>query len=167
MKKFSNLKWLPTSQLALLLWSGLDKFMKEEGRWVIWSVWTFIIWVCNIVALTHHFALFSKGSTTEFPYECRIYVTHNLRSSIQLMSCFFQSRSQTQHHVLQVPQIQVLSCPQYLFRFHKFCNDCMETFPITPPKTKPRISVSPVKFHVFFIFEAKSFKTSVFKYKPS
>lgn len=46
-------------------------------RWLIWSVLTFIIWVCNIVALTHHFALFSKGSTTEFPYECRIYTYYN------------------------------------------------------------------------------------------
>ena len=39
----------------------------------------------------------------------------------------------------------------------------METFPETSP-LKPRISVSPVKFYIFFTFGANSFETSVFKY---
>ena len=51
----------------------------------------------------------------------------------------------------------------WLMKKHtKTIPNTIETFPITPP-----VSVSPVKFYVFFTFEAKSFKTSVFQYKPS
>jgi len=51
----------------------------QDGCVQFWGfgIMFFVLWLCNILILTLHYAQFSKGSTTELPYECRVYTFYN------------------------------------------------------------------------------------------